>query len=77
VKLIAELGSGIVSETEVARIECDDFAVAETVSELVRGDMFYWRSQMAGALPGSIPVAVVYSFFVVHYVAGLTGSVKG
>jgi len=31
VKLIAELGSGTVSETEVARIEHDDFAVAETV----------------------------------------------
>jgi hypothetical protein len=31
VKLIAEVGSGIVSETEVARIERDDFAVAETV----------------------------------------------
>ena len=31
VKLIAELGSGVVSETEVARIERDDFAVAETV----------------------------------------------
>jgi hypothetical protein len=24
-----------------------------------------------------VPVAVVYSFFVEHYVAGLTGSVKG
>jgi multiple sugar transport system permease protein len=32
---------------------------------------------MAGALLGSIPVAVAYSFFVEHYVAGLTGSVKG
>ena len=31
VKLVADLGSGIVSETEVARIERDDFAVAETV----------------------------------------------
>ena len=31
VKLISELGSGILSETEVARIERDDFAVAETV----------------------------------------------
>jgi hypothetical protein len=30
-KLIAEVGSSIVSETEVARIEHDDFAVAETV----------------------------------------------
>jgi multiple sugar transport system permease protein len=47
------------------------------VSELVRGDVFFWGSLMAGALIGSIPVAVVYSFFVEHYVAGVTGSVKG
>jgi multiple sugar transport system permease protein len=32
---------------------------------------------MAGALLGSIPVALRYSFFVEHYVAGLTGAVKG
>jgi multiple sugar transport system permease protein len=47
------------------------------VSELVRGDVFFWGSLMAGALLGSIPVAIVYSFFVEHYVSGLTGSVKG
>jgi len=47
------------------------------VSELVRGDVFYWGPLMAGALLGSIPVALAYSFFVEHYVAGLTGSVKG
>ena len=46
-------------------------------SELIRGDVFYWGPLMAGALLGSIPVAMVYSFFVEHYVAGLTGSVKG
>jgi multiple sugar transport system permease protein len=46
-------------------------------SELVRGDVFYWGQLMAGALLGSVPVAFVYSFFVEHYVAGLTGSVKG
>ncbi|OKO91963.1 sugar ABC transporter permease [Bradyrhizobium sp. NAS80.1] len=46
-------------------------------SELIRGDVFYWGSLMAGALLGSIPVAFVYSFFVEHYVAGLTGAVKG
>jgi multiple sugar transport system permease protein len=46
-------------------------------SELVRGDVFYWGQLMAGALLGSIPIAVIYSFFVEHYVAGLTGSVKG
>lgn len=31
---------------------------------------------MAGALLGSVPVAIVYSFFVEHYVAGLTGALK-
>jgi multiple sugar transport system permease protein len=46
-------------------------------SELIRGDVFYWGPLMAGALLGSIPVAIIYSFFVEHYVAGLTGSVKG
>ena len=47
------------------------------VSELIRGDVFYWGPLMAGALLGSIPVALMYSFFVEHYVAGLTGAVKG
>jgi multiple sugar transport system permease protein len=46
-------------------------------SELIRGDVFFWGQLMAGALLGSIPVAIVYSFFVEHYVSGLTGSVKG
>jgi multiple sugar transport system permease protein len=47
------------------------------VSELIRGDVFFWGPLMAGALLGSIPVAFIYAFFVEHYVAGLTGSVKG
>jgi multiple sugar transport system permease protein len=47
------------------------------VSELIRGDIYFWGQLMAGALLGSIPVALVYSFFVEYYVAGLTGSVKG
>ena len=34
-------------------------------------------SLMAGALLGSVPVAVVYSFFVEYYVSGMTGAVKG
>jgi multiple sugar transport system permease protein len=46
-------------------------------SELIRGDVFFWGPLMAGALLGSIPVAIIYSFFVEHYVAGITGSVKG
>ena len=47
------------------------------VSELIRGDTFFWGQLMAGALLGSVPVALVYSFFVEYYVTGLTGSVKG
>jgi len=45
-------------------------------TELVDGDVYHWGPLMAGALLGSLPVAFVYSFFVEHYVSGLTGSVK-
>jgi multiple sugar transport system permease protein len=48
------------------------------ITELIRGDVFYWGQLMAAALLGSVPVAIIYSFFVEYYVAGLTaGSVKG
>ena len=48
------------------------------IAELIRGDVFFWGQLMAAALLGSVPVAIIYSFFVEHYVAGLTaGSVKG
>ena len=46
-------------------------------SELIKGDVFFWGSLMAGALFGSVPVAIVYSFFVEYYVSGMTGAVKG
>ena len=46
------------------------------VTELVEGDVYHWGPLMAGALFGSLPVALVYSFFVEYYVSGLTGSVK-
>ncbi len=47
------------------------------VSALMSGDAYFWGRLMAGALLGSIPVALVYSFFADHYVTGLAGSVKG
>ena len=47
------------------------------VSEHIRGDYFFCDQLMAGALLGSIAVALVYSFFVEYCVTGLTGSVKG
>jgi multiple sugar transport system permease protein len=46
------------------------------ITELVEGDVYHWGSLMAGALVGSIPVVILYSFFVEHYVSSLTGAVK-
>jgi multiple sugar transport system permease protein len=46
------------------------------ITELVEGDVYHWGSLMAGALFGSLPVAILYSFFVEYYVSGLTGAVK-
>ncbi len=46
------------------------------LTELVTGDVYQWGSLMAGALLGSIPVALFYSFFVEYYVSSLTGAVK-
>ena len=46
------------------------------VTELVEGDVYHWGPLMAGALLGSIPVAIFYSFFVEYYVSGMTGAVR-
>jgi len=46
------------------------------VTELVEGDVYHWGPLMAGALLGSLPVAIMYSFFVEYYVSGMTGAVK-
>ena len=46
------------------------------VSGFVDGDIYRWGSLMAGALIGSLPLVVLYSFFVESYVAALTGAVK-
>jgi multiple sugar transport system permease protein len=46
------------------------------VSELVDGDVYRWGSLMAGALVGSLPLVILYAFFVEHYVSAMTGAVK-
>ena len=43
------------------------------VTELIRGDVFFWGSLMAGALIAGIPVAILYSFFLDYFVKGITG----
>lgn len=46
------------------------------VNEFVAGDIYRWGSLMAGALVGSLPLVVLYVFFVEHYVSAMTGVVK-
>jgi multiple sugar transport system permease protein len=46
-------------------------------SELIRGDIYYWGSLMAGAVLASVPIVVLYVFFLDYYVSGLTaGAIK-
>ena len=46
-------------------------------SELIRGDIYYWGSLMAGACIGSLPIVIAYVFFLDYYVSGLTaGAIK-
>lgn len=46
------------------------------LTELVRGNIYEWGALMSGALLGSLPVVILYSFFVDYYVSSMTGAVK-
>jgi len=43
------------------------------VTDLVRGDVFFWGSLMAGALFVAVPVAIAYNFMMDTFVRGITG----
>ena len=43
-------------------------------TDLIRGDVYFWGSLMAGALFVGVPVAILYSFFLDHFIAGITGA---
>jgi multiple sugar transport system permease protein len=46
-------------------------------TELIRGDSYFWGSLMGGAVLGSVPIVVLYVFFLDYYVSGLTaGALK-
>jgi multiple sugar transport system permease protein len=48
------------------------------VNEAQVGDLYYWGKLMAGAVLGSVPVVIIYSFLMDYYLAGMTaGAVKG
>jgi len=42
------------------------------VTDLIRGDIFYWGELMAGGLLAGIPVAILYNFFLDDFIAGIT-----
>ncbi len=45
---------------------------------LVHGDVYNWGGLMAGCLIASLPIAIIYNFFLDRFIAGLTlGAVKG
>jgi len=43
-------------------------------TSLIRGDIFYWGSLMAGALIVGVPIALLYNFVLDHFIQGLTGT---
>jgi multiple sugar transport system permease protein len=43
-------------------------------SDLIRGDVYFWGSLMAGALIVGVPVAILYSFFLDQFIAGITSA---
>jgi multiple sugar transport system permease protein len=44
---------------------------------LVRGDVYFWGSLMGGCFVASVPIAIVYNFFVDRFIAGFTvGAIK-
>jgi len=73
-------GEAVKADEPIVELETDKVTVevpapaAGVLAEIVAKD---GDTVGVGALLGSIPVALVYSFFVEHYVAGMTGSVKG
>ena len=52
--------------------------VVGVTADLIRGDIYYWGSLMAGAVVASLPIVILYVWFLDYYVSGLTaGAVKG
>jgi multiple sugar transport system permease protein len=43
------------------------------VTDLIRGDIYYWGELMAGALIAGLPVAIMFNVFLDDFVEGITG----
>ncbi|HEX2437276.1 MAG TPA: carbohydrate ABC transporter permease [Methylomirabilota bacterium] len=66
----------VYSLTFISSVERMTVSVGVPVA-LVRGDVYYWGSLMAACLITSIPIAILYNFFLDRFIAGFTvGAVK-
>ena len=66
----------VYSLTFISSVERMTVSVGVPVA-LVRGDVYYWGSLMAACLVTSVPIAIVYSFFLDRFIAGFTvGAIK-
>ena len=61
----------VYSLTFISSVERMTVSVGVPVA-LVRGDVYYWGSLMAACLITSIPIAVLYNFFLDRFIAGFT-----
>jgi len=66
----------VYSLTFISSVERMTVSVGVPVA-LVRGDVYYWGSLMAACLITSIPLAIMYNFFLDRLIAGFTvGAIK-
>jgi len=66
----------VYSLTFISSVERMTVSVGVPVA-LVRGDVYYWGSLMAACLITSMPLAIVYNFFLDRFIAGFTiGAIK-
>jgi multiple sugar transport system permease protein len=62
----------VYSLTFISSVERMTVSVGVPVA-LIRGDVYYWGSLMAACLVTSVPIAIVYNFFLDRFIAGFTG----
>lgn len=66
----------VYSLTFISSVEKMTVSVGVPVA-LIRGDVYYWGSLMAACLVTSVPLAIVYNFFLDRFIAGFTvGAIK-
>jgi len=66
----------VYSLTFISSVERMTVSVGVPVA-LVRGDVYYWGSLMAACLVTSVPISLLYNFFLDRFIAGFTvGAIK-